>query len=64
MCINGVPPLTCPFCEKRVEAITLQRDPTAADVCTVTYYHEDGDQHFVQYRPKSFPHQVLLTPTQ
>lgn len=49
---NAFPPvMDCPFCEKRVEIVTLQRDAENTSVCILTYYHPDGDQHFIQYTP-------------
>lgn len=48
-----MPPLMrCPFCEKPVEIVTLQRSPEDVNVCVVSYFHDDGEQHFVSYIPK------------
>ena len=46
------PLLNCPFCEKPVEIVTLQRSPQDVNVCVVVYFHTDGEQHFVSYIPK------------
>ena len=46
------PLLNCPFCEKPVEIVTLQRSPDDVNICVVSYYHPDGEQHFVSYIPK------------
>ena len=52
-----VPPLlNCPFCEREVEIVTLQRDPDAPDVCIVMYFHPDGERHFTTYRPQAVIH--------
>lgn len=48
-----MPPLMrCPFCEKPVEIVTFQRSPDDVNICVVSYYHPDGEQHFVSYIPK------------
>ena len=49
-----LPPIaSCPFCEQPVEIVTLQRDPDNTHICTVVYYHPNGEKHFVQYEPKT-----------
>jgi hypothetical protein len=54
ICNRAMPPLTnCPCCEQSVEIVTLQRDPDNINICTVVYYHHNGDKHFVQYEPKA-----------
>ena len=53
MFARAMPPLlNCPFCEKPVEIVTLQRSPEDVNICVVVYFHPDGDQHFVSYIPK------------
>lgn len=53
MFARAMPPvLTCPFCEKPVEVVTLQRSPEDVNVCVVVYFHPNGEQHFVSYIPK------------
>jgi hypothetical protein len=47
------PLLVCPCCEQSVEIVTIQRDLDNQKVCTVVYYHHNGEKHFVQYEPKS-----------
>ena len=44
--------MNCPLCEKPVEIVTLQRSSDDVNKCIVSYYHSDGDQHFVSYIPK------------
>lgn len=59
MIANAFPPLlNCPFCEKPVEIVTLQRSPEDVNICVVVYFHPDGEQHFVSYIPD---HQRELT---
>lgn len=53
MLLHSMPPvMNCPFCEKPVEIVTLQRSPDDVNICVVSYYHSDGDQHFVSYIPR------------
>lgn len=54
--MSSQPPpfLHCPFCEKEVEIVTLQRDQVNTNVCIVVYFHPDGDQHFIRYEPKTY----------
>lgn len=58
-----MPPLTaCPFCEREVELVTVQRDFDNPDICIVTYYHTDGEKHFTTYKPDALnPRRGLLT---
>jgi hypothetical protein len=53
ICDRAMPPLTnCPFCEKPVEIVTLQRSLEDVNICVVIYFHPDGERHFVNYTPK------------
>lgn len=53
MFARAMPPLlNCPFCEKPVEIVTLQRSQEDVNICVVSYYHANGEQHFVSYIPK------------
>lgn len=48
-----LPPLDqCPFCKREVEIVTIQRDAKTPEVCVVSYYHTDGDRHFITYTPE------------
>ena len=50
---SAMPPLMrCPFCEKPVETITLQRSVIDVNICVVSYFHPDGEKHFVSYTPR------------
>lgn len=56
---SAIPPFfNCPFCEKPVEIVTLQRSMEDVNICVVVYFHFDGEKHFVSYIPK---HQGELT---
>lgn len=56
---NALPPLLdCPFCEPAVELVTLQRDPDDPAICVVTYFHEDGNKHFISYQPQVIPDRI------
>lgn len=56
------PLLKCPFCEREVEIVTLQRDSDNPDICIVMYYHSDGEKHFTTYKPEARnPQRGLLT---
>ena len=58
------PLLNCPFCEREVEIVALQRDPDNLDICIVTYFHADGEKHFTSYKPAALnPQRGLLTST-
>ncbi len=49
---DAMPPLlNCPFCEREVEIVALQRDPDNPDICIVMYFHSDGEKHFTTYKP-------------
>lgn len=53
MFARAMPPLlNCPFCEQPVEIVTLQRSIEDVNICVVSYYHPNGEQHFVSYIPR------------
>jgi uncharacterized membrane protein len=60
---TSMPPLlNCPFCEREVEIVALQRDPDNSEICIVMYFHPNGEKHFTTYKPAApNPQRGLLT---